>query len=298
MFQNSSKAYRIYRKLTDEEKEIIKDKKLSGKHSIREWDRKLSHIAMMDTYADKARQGLSPMMFVAGFILLFAIIMSFNTESILVLVISALLAAAIGAMIYLYRLFNKINVGNQLRLFIIPTLRMLSTKVGKRQRLEMDLDLALANDQNYFENAIEDNNPENKRLRSMTTKSFRIPWLKAKVVLVDGSLLVWENEDLVNERNVIKHHKGKRKTKYKIKHRAKIHLLMPKSRYQLVAQPDEAIQVHETNKHYALSLKGKEKTIRDPNLQGDTFKSMNPKYFTGLLIKAYQQVEPLKTPTA
>ncbi|MEM9673982.1 MAG: hypothetical protein AAF992_15430 [Bacteroidota bacterium] len=298
MFKNSSKAYRIYRKLTEEEKEILENKKLSGKHSIREWNHKLSHIAVMDAYADKARQGLLPIMFMGGIILIITFFIFLGEDSMVGFVIWGILAAAFAMIIYLYRLFNKINVGNQLRLFVIPTLRMLSAKVGKRQRLEMDLDLAVANDQNYFENTVKDNNPENQRLRSMTTNSFHIPWLKAKVVLADGSLLVWENEDLVNERKVIKRHKGKRKTKYKIKHLAKIHLLMPKTRYQLVEQPDAAIQVQETNKHYALSLKGKEKTIRDPNLQGDMFKSMNPKYFTGLLIKAYQQVEPIQTQTA
>ena len=71
MFKNSRKAYQIYRKLTDEEKEIIEKRKVSGKHSIREWNRKLSHIALMDSYADKARGGLKTMLILSLFLTFF-----------------------------------------------------------------------------------------------------------------------------------------------------------------------------------------------------------------------------------
>lgn len=298
MFKNSRKAYQIYQKLSDEEKEIIENKKISGKNSIREWNRKLSHIAVMDAYADKARGGLKSML-ILSIILTFFVIMFTLAAPVFVPILVAVLGLSIfGTALFFHRKFKNIDVGNQLRYFVIPTLKLLNRKVRKSHKVELDIDLSLPNDeQNKVDEQI-DNKPMDKRFKKVTNIYYRIPWLQAKAPLADGSLLVWENEDLVRERKVIKLRKNKRKTKYKIKHQVKVKLMLPKSKYRLLEEKHEAIQIDEISKFYVLSLKGKEQTTHNPIMHGDEFKSMNPKYFTGLLIQAYDQIEPIKPQTA
>jgi len=292
MFKNSRKAYQIYRKLTDEEKEILERRKVSGKHSIREWNRKLSHLAVMDSYADKARGGLKTMLILSVFLTFFVSIFMLNAP-----VFFLILVLVIGVSIFLTALFfygklRHIDVGNQLRYFVIPTLKLLNRKVRKSHKVELDINLSLPNDEQYMVDEQIDNQPEDKRFKKVTNIYYRVPWLQAKVPLADGSLLIWENEDLVRERKVVKYRKNKRKTKYKVKHQVKLKLMLPKSRYRLQEERHEAIQVEEISKFYVLSLKGKEQTAHNPIVQNDEFKSMNPKYFTGLLIQAYDQIEP------
>lgn len=292
MFKNSRKAYQIYQKLSEEEKEIIKEKKVSGKHSIREWNRKLSHIAVMDAYADKARGGLKT-------ILILSLFLSFFISLFLIAapVFFRILIPVVGLSIFLIALFfygklRDIDVGNHLRYFLIPTLKLLNRKVRKSHKVELDIDLSLPNDEQFKVDEQVDNHPADSRFKKVTHIFYRVPWLQAKVPLADGALLVWENEDLVRERKVVKYRKNKRKTKYKVKHQVKLKLMLPKSRYRLLEERHEAIQVDEVSKFFVLSLKGKEQTAHNPIVQGDEFKSMNPKYFTGLLIQAYDQIEP------
>lgn len=294
MFKNSRKAYQIYRKLTDEEKEILESRRISGKHSIREWNRKLSHIAVMDAYADKARGGLKGILIVSLFLTFFVAMFMINAP-----VFFLILVIVVGVSIFLTALFfygklKNIDVGNQLRYFLIPTLKLLGRKVRKSHKIELDINLGLPIDEPYKTDQEVDNQPADARFRKVTHTYYRLPWLQAKVPLADGSLLVCESEDLVRERKVIKKHKGKRKTKIKTKHLVKVKLMLPKSRYQLSESRDEAIRVDEVTKFYILSLKGKEQSAYNPNNLADEQKSMNPKYFTSLLIKAYEQVKPME----
>jgi hypothetical protein len=298
MFKNSRKAYQIYRKLTDEEKEILESRKISGKHSIREWNRKLSHIAIMDAYADKARGGLKGILIVSLFLTFFVAMFMINAPLFfLILVIVVGVSIFLTAMFFYGKLRN-IDVGNQLRYFLIPTLKLLGRKVRKSHKVDLDIDLNLPIDEQYKTDQEVDSQPADVRFRKVTHTYYRLPWLQAKVPLADGSLLVWENEDLVRERKVIKKHKSKRKTKIKTKHLVKVKLMLPKSRYQLLEGSNDAIRVDEAAKFYILSFKGKEQSAYNPNNLADEHKSINPKYFASLLIQAYEQVEPIKPQTA
>lgn len=298
MFNNTRKAYQIYLKLTDEEKEVLATKKVSGRHSIREWNRKLSHLAVMDAYADKSRQGLQITLVLLAFPAFFVIIFTLNEPGVLSFILLFLLATLFGFTLYLYRTFNNIDLGNQLRFFVIPMLRVLSKKVHKKHRVDMEIKLSPANDKDYLIDEEEDKSPADLRFLRVTSRHYQFPWLKVKVPLADGALLTWENEDLVRERVFVKQGKGKRKSKHKIKHICRIQLMLPKSRYRLFDQTDESIRIQESKKFYILNIKGKVKTNRHPRSYGDTYKGMRPKYFTSLLIKAYQQVEPINPQTA
>lgn len=297
MFKNSRKAYQIYRKLTDEEKAILESRKVSGKHTIREWNRKLSHIAIMDAYADKARGGLKTMLILSLFLTFFVSIFMFNAPTfLLILVIVVGLSIFLTALFFYIKLKN-IDVGNQLRFFLIPTLKLLARKVRKSHKIDLDINLAVPVDEQYRTDQQVENVPADPRFRKVTNNYYELPWLKAKVPLADGSLLIWENDDLVRERKVIKKRKGKRKTKFKVKHQVKVKLMLPKSRYQLTDERKEAIAVEEVSKFHVLGLKGKDQSAHNPQMQGDEFKSMNPKYFTRLLIEAYSQVQPTNPST-
>lgn len=293
MFKNSINAYRIYRKLTEEEKEILEKRKVSGKYTIREWNRRLSHIALMDRYADKARQGLVLIMVFSAFPLFFIIIMMLNGLT-FAFFLGFLLALLFGTALWLHLKFKKLDVGNQLRFFVIPSLKLLSSKVRKSHKVELDINLSLPTDEQYKSGEEVDDRPTNKRYRKITTTFFRLPWLTAKIPLADGALLIWENEDIVRERKGVKYRKNKRKTKYKIKHLIRAKLILPKTKYQLAEDIPEGLRVEETSKFYMLSMKGKQLSTHNPNLHGDYFKSMSPKYFTSLLISAYKQVEPIQ----
>ncbi|MFP4090554.1 MAG: hypothetical protein ACLFT3_09630 [Cyclobacteriaceae bacterium] len=303
MFKNSRKAYQMYRKLTDEEKAILETKKVSGKHSIREWNRKLSHIAVMDAYADKARNGLTGIIFLSLFLTIFVSLFTLGASILFLTVFVIVLGLSFfGTALFFYLKFKKIDTGNQLRHFIIPTLKFLNRKVRKSHKVELNIDLALPNDEQYKIDQQIDKSPADMRFRKVTSNYYLIPWMQAKIPLADGSLLTWENEDLIRERKVVKRRKNKRKTKYKIKHQVKVKIMLPKSRYQLLEDRQEdshhsAIQIDEVSRYYLISIKGKQQTTRNPQFHGDEFKSMNPKYFTSLLIKAYAQVEPIKSQT-
>jgi hypothetical protein len=292
----------MHRKLTDEEKEILLSRKVSGKHSIREWLRMLNHIAVMDAYADKARSGLTTMLFLSLFLTFFVAMFTLAAPTFVTILVIITGLSIFGMALFFHIKFKKIDVGNQLRHFIIPTLKFLHSKVRKNHKVDLNIDLAIPGDELYKIDEQLDDNPADKRFRKVTNNYYLIPWLQAKVPLADGSLLTWENEDLVRERKVIKRRKNKRKTKYKTKHQIKVKLMLPKAKYQLMESRQEedqqgSMMIEDASRYYLISMKGKQQTARNAQLHGDEFKSMHPRYLTGLLIKAYAQVEPIKPQT-
>jgi hypothetical protein len=294
MFKNSRTAHKIYQKLTDDERNILESRTVDGKYTVKDWYRLLKHLALMDGFADKARKSYPNAFIASGIITFFTLIFAINAAGFVVgLIISLLPLGALGLTYYYYKTFKDIDLGNQLRLFIMPALNLLSHKVPRRAKIEMTLNLnPIAREENKVDEEVIDSPPE-PHLKKKIHNYFQLPWLSAKILLKDGSLLVFTVEEQVRERKVVKYHKNKRKTKYKSKHTLRLKLAAPKKRYKKLQESNEQFTIEEDDKFIIITLKSKQVSRYNPMIPDDEEKSLDPRYLTQMLVDAYKCIEPV-----
>lgn len=294
MFKNSRTAFKIYQKLTDDERNILESRKIDGKYSIKEWYRMLKHLALMDRFADKARNNFKLSLIGLGLATFFTLIFSFNKAPFYIaLPITLIPGGALGLLVFYYQTLKDIDLGNHMRLFIMPSLNLMSQKVPGRGKVEMNMDLHPFNHEDYKVDEEVFDDPHETHLKKKTHVFFHLPWLTAKIPLKDGALLVMTVEDKVREKKVVKYRKNKRKTKYKSKHILRMKLALPKKRYQLLNARKEQFNITEDEKFIIISGKEKQVTEYNPLMHNEEKKSLDPRLLAKLLADAYKCVEPI-----
>ncbi|MDX2302857.1 MAG: hypothetical protein NW226_08655 [Microscillaceae bacterium] len=148
-FQRLKKALSIYWKMNAEEKKIIRTRTIDGAHSPDYWINFIDEAAEFDHYADSVRYYFSTFGGIVLGISLFVSIFlfAFGSENRSTFMISlalffVALAFVVGGgalMIYFY--LKSKDIGNQLRLFVVPLISLLKEEVPETELIHLKTNL-------------------------------------------------------------------------------------------------------------------------------------------------------------
>ncbi|WP_020531708.1 SdpI family protein [Flexithrix dorotheae] len=290
------KSLEVYNSLDDEQKEIISTKKISGNQPASAWLERLKKVALMDHYGDTYRKNqtyaiLMVFIGIAGFILT---VICLANEFYYGLVIPVLAVIGIVLIYKSSSKFNKMDLTNHLRLFIVPLLAILKEESRKKEKIDLEINL---NNPCEKDNIVETIPNSNKKYPKVKTTFYDLQWMSGKAKLQDQTQLHWTVNDLVRKRDITKKNprgKIKFKTKYKVKHNVNLKLSIPKESYELVKNPNENQPVNGAYKMaYVSSDRFHVFKIRSTDVSATLDESVKLNHFLGTITKAYKHVKPI-----
>jgi hypothetical protein len=210
-------AWKIYRSLSAEQKQILSQKQLELNRPVDELLALLKPLAACDAVANKAQTrfgctfGLLVVVTVVGVIFFSNLGWSAVTLGVLVLLIAATIAAA-----WFWIWLRGVDVSNNLRSFVVPILALFREDIDPKTPVHLRLDLTqpTASPKKTGEGAPYKQGAYYK----IVDTTYVDPWMSADTVLVDGTKLSWSVTDRIRERKKTKRNprgKIKSKTKYR-----------------------------------------------------------------------------------
>jgi hypothetical protein len=305
-----SKALKLYRSLDKEQKTMVNIKHVSASHTVDEWLNLLKKPALMDRFRDNIGGAMGWRIF-GAIVLMIALPIAvsaymdelfwdlywddnsniYSYTSIPWMLATVIGSAVIGVGLFVWsilllRKIRGIDLGNHLRLFVVPLLAALKAELKKKQSVEMDINVsaALTN-----ENLVKTLPPKDKNYPQVTTYFYEIPWMYGKTKLLDDTVLEWNITDIVRHRKIKKRSasgKIKFKEKYKVKHVVTVKTSFSKEQYKLLRKPTQDMKFKDSPKSYVFTLKGNA-------ISPDIYSSIPLNRFLDLVSKNYSRVEPI-----
>jgi len=205
------KAWRAWKALTDEQRQIVQDKQVKLNRPIDETIALLKPIADMDR-ALGAGFGMGCVMIIAAIVLAIGgsiAIDALNLPGWVTTVWFLGCLALFAAPIVMWARTRKIDVSDNLRQCVVPMLLVFRDDIDAGAPVELTLDLRQPM---IKEKLLREEKPRAR----LTETYYSDPWMAAEVLLVDGSRLRWNVTDTIRHRNVTKKtSSGKWKTKTK-----------------------------------------------------------------------------------
>jgi hypothetical protein len=319
VFEAINQAYDVFENFSPEQKQIIENKKIIGKHSPTEWLSLVSELMKYDQahdeLVDKVKnirwRNLSRNIGCLGvgiFIITTMVLEGFLEIGIPVIYYIGFLGIVIIAPI-LHRIspqgqllatlntklkkLENVNLPNFFRDIIVPILVILREEMRANQPLLLEVNL----DSPAFHTGEDTLKPgfvtkTNYHLKS--TKYSEHVWFKFSGKLHDGSAIRCEVNHVARERYFVKHKRKGNKTKYKynIKLTHDIRLVLPKSEYQYQPSDDKTFQYTETEKAHVFRLKSPQKIKGSSMVAGNNLPSSLDRIL-GHVKHIYTQVKPV-----
>jgi len=208
-------AWKTYRSLSPEQKQILARKQLEIDRPVDELLALLKPLAACDTMANKAQTrfgctfGLLVVVTVVGAILFSNLGWSPVTLAAIVLCIAATVAAA-----WFWIWLRSVDVSNNLRSFVVPILALFREDIDPKTPVHLRLDLTQPT--TAPKKTGESAPYKHGAYYKIVDTTYVDPWMSADTVLVDGTKLSWSVTDRIRERK-----KTKRNPRGKIKSKAK-----------------------------------------------------------------------------
>lgn len=278
---------KAYRSLTAEQKQILNNKRLTLNRPIEETLALLRPLAECDTLADQSRTKLG-CTFGLGIVLMIiaSIVFSKMGWPAVAWVGIAVVAVVMVGSGYLYFWTRRIDVSNNFRQFGLPVLTVFREDIDAAQPVHLDLDLSSPTVKAKKQSESE---PYKEGVYYKVIDSIYLdPWMKASVMLVDGSKLSWTVTETIRERRKTKRNargKHKTKTKYSKKTDVEVELGLKKKLYELTAGPPEG-EVTSDEKRSKVRLSRELKT--------DSLEPVDPKALIDLVADVYRSASPVK----
>lgn len=223
------KAIFTLSKLTDNERNLLKSKRIKAVKPVQQWIDLFTKLRDFDKEADSSRAwavGLAVaggIMTFVGFFLL-VVFVGFLMIPLGMLMLAGFLAA------YFY--LKQFDVNSELlSQRVLPILLILREEMKPGANLKMSLDFR------GFETTEKLVNQSEKRktsiYRSIIDYYYRDHWIDGDTTLADGTRLVWSITDLVKHIKKVKYRKGKRKSKSKHRTVLTTQIGMHRKRYLL-----------------------------------------------------------------
>jgi hypothetical protein len=276
-------AWKTYRSLRPEQKQILAQKRLEVDRPVDELLALLKPIAACDSVANKSQTrfgctfGIMIVMTVVAVI--FFSNLGWGPLTLGVLLLFAGVAVASG---WFWLWLRRIDVSNNLRQFVLPVLALFREDIDPKSpvRLRVDLGQPITAQKRTSEGAPYKHGVYHKVIDS----TYVDPWMSAEAVLVDGTRLRWSVTDRIRERKKTKRNaRGKYKTKTK---------------YRKVT--DVEVQVAMKTKTYALSdaavtgdgKRGKVEVQR--SVRTDSLAPVDPRALIDAIAGVYRSARPAK----
>jgi hypothetical protein len=276
-------AWKTYRSLSAEQKQILSQKQLDLSRPVDEWLSLLKPIAACDAVGNKVQ---------TRFGCTFAVLIGFTIAGLFffwgagwsAMTISAfvLLVAATVASGWFWNWLRGIDVSDNLRSFVIPILALFREDVDPKSpvRLRIDLTKPTAASKKTGESAPFSEGVYHK----IVDTSYVDPWMEAEAVLVDGTKLSWSVTDRIRERKKTKRNprgKYKTKTKYTKKTDLEVRLALRTKTYALADAE--------------VSSDGKRSKVEvQRSLRSDSLAPIDPRALVDAIIEVYRSARPAK----
>jgi hypothetical protein len=208
-------AWKTYRTLSSEQKQILAAKQLVVDKPVDELLALLKPLAACDRIANKSQTRFGCTFGVLIVVTIAALIFFSNlgwgplTLGALMLFAGATIAAG-----WFWIWLRRIDVSNNLRQFVVPVLALFREDIDPRTPVHLRLDLSkpTASPKKTTEGAPYKHGIYHKVIDT----TYVDPWMSAEAVLVDGTRLRWSVTDRIRERKKTKRNaRGKYKTKTK-----------------------------------------------------------------------------------
>lgn len=271
---NSSKVLRIYKSLDKDQLQFVLDKKIEDTHTLEEWLTILHGIAEMDTLGDESRKQAGNLSIVFGILTIATLILTISKPILFFFPIGFLILFIYFVVTFF--LLSKIDIGNNLRLFIVPMLEYFSRKGSVKDAFSLRMDFSHPITKERLSESDED---ENQKPGSI----YRHHWMDGNMEFNDGVKITWEIEDVISKRDG-KVKKGRDKKdptgKYEIQHILNMHFSAPKEHFLAV---NEDMMETDDGLYYIVSIHKKD--VSDSLDEG-----MSPEVFISSLEEGYHFV--------
>ncbi len=259
------KAQVFYHSLTPQQKHFVDNKTINTTLSIKHWLAFLGKTSAYDEYGDKARTILNWRMVVFIIGLVASVILVVTSQLVYLMVIPILFAWMTYDAGKARKEFEKRDINNYMRLFFIPFLEAIKEKAGEEAKLSAALDF-----RDPF-GAIPQKSTIKVRGIKRTVEEYQPKLIIAGLKLSDNTKM---ETVLLDEIKKIKWNNinGKSRSKTKTLHRLFIQLTVDKSKYRLKGSDlPMGVELSESETHYTLKLKHKEKELKEGILKPSVF---------------------------
>jgi hypothetical protein len=208
-------AWKTYRSLSPEQKQIVSQKKLELSRPVDELIALLKPIATCDTLANKSQTRFG-CTFGILIVVTIASAIFFSNLGWGPLTLGALLLFIAGAVFtgWFWMMLRGIDVSNNLRQFVVPVLALFREDIDPKSPVHLRLDLSKPI--HKLKKTAESDAYKAGIYHKVIDTTYVDPWMAAEAVLVDGTKLRWAVTDRIRERKKTKRNaRGKYKTKTK-----------------------------------------------------------------------------------
>jgi hypothetical protein len=208
-------AWKTYRSLSPEQKQIVSQKKLELNRPVDELIALLKPVAACDTLANKSQTRFG-CTFSVMLLLTLAAVIFFSNLGWGPLTLGVLLLFIAGAVFtgWFWMMLRGIDVSNNLRQFVVPVLALFREDIDPKSPVHLRLDLSKPI--HATKKTAESDAYKAGIYHKVIDTTYVDPWMAAEAVLVDGTKLRWSVTDRIRERKKTKRNaRGKYKTKTK-----------------------------------------------------------------------------------
>ena len=277
MTLSSRRILRIYKSLDAEQIRLVIEEKIEGKHDLQHWLKKLHKLAVMDTLGDDVREKSRDLLIVFGIFTVFTIFLTVSKPFLFFFPIGFFLL--LFYFLIMYFTLNKIDIGNNLRIFIVPLLESFNKENMIEDPFYMKMDFS--NPKKNKNLVVQADRGEDKG------KIYKHHWMEGSLTYTDQVMIRWQIVDIVKETAKKQAGNAARmgfKKNYLIIHQLAMDFHIPKNTYEIIIKNEDLV---ESEDYYILRLK-----------REDTSKSleegMNPGVFLDAVQEGYTNIKKKK----
>jgi hypothetical protein len=179
----------------------------------------------------------------------------------------------------MYFTLNKIDIGNNLRIFIVPMLEYLKKQYKIEDPFYMKMDFSNPRKKKYL---VTGTDPEKEN-----QKIFIHPWMEGALTFDDQVRIQWTIVDIVKERR-----KGLSETasslsltkNYSVLHQLKMHFQIPKDNFELIKK-DQVVD--EMDDFYMVKMEKEDES-------SSIYEGMDPEIFLETIRAGYEKIRKKK----
>jgi hypothetical protein len=173
-------------------------------------------------------------------------------------------------------LLSKIDIGNNLRLFIVPMLEHFSRQGSVKEAFSLRMDFSHPITKERLSESDEEDNQKPGSI-------YRHHWMDGNMAFNDGVKITWEIEDVISKRDGSTRRSGDKKDtagKYEIQHILNMHFSAPKEHFIAV---NEDMMETDDGLHYIVSIHKKD-------ISAGLDEGMSPEVFISSIEEGYHFV--------
>ncbi len=271
---NSRKIFRIYKSLEKDQIQFVLDKKIEDTLTLEEWLNKLHRIAEMDTIGDESRKQAGNLSIVFGVLTIATLFLTISKPILFFFPIGFF--TLFIYFVVTFFLLSKIDIGNNLRLFIVPMLEYFRKKGSIKNAFNLRMDFSHPITKERLSESEEE---ENQKPGSI----YRHHWMDGRMEFDDGVKIAWEIEDVINKKESGIKRSGNKETsagKYEIQHVLNMHFSAPKEHFLAV---NKDMMETDDGLYYIVSIHKKD-------VSASLDEGMSPEVFISLIEEGYHFV--------